>query len=126
MSSRMKAKLVCDALRMAICQCQSQAGLIVHSDRGSQYASKVYRRLLNAYGLIGSMSRPGDCWDNSIAESFFGRLKQERCQWRHYRTRYEAQQDICSISLCFITATNYTHTWDTKVPTNMRQRWQKR
>ena len=40
------------------------------------------------------MSKKGDCWDNAVAESFFGSLKQERCQWRHYQTRYEAQQDI--------------------------------
>ncbi|PTN11565.1 transposase [Nitrosomonas aestuarii] len=69
-----------------------QAGLIVHSDRGSQYASKAYRRLLKSHGYIGSMSRLGNCWNNSVAESFFGSLKQERCQWRHYQTRYAAQQ----------------------------------
>lgn len=94
MSSRMKAKLVCDALRMAIWQRQPSAGLIVHSDRGSQYASKKYRRLLKDNDFIGSMSRLGDCWDNAVAESFFGSLKQERVQWRNYQTRYEAQQDI--------------------------------
>ena len=94
MSTRMKARLVCDALRMAIWQRRTQAGLIVHSDRGSQYASKAYRRLLKSHGFIGSMSRLGNCWDNSVAESFFGSLKQERCQWRHYQTRYAAQQDI--------------------------------
>lgn len=63
MSSRMKAQLVCDALRMAIWQRRPAAGLIVHSDRGSQYASKDYRRLLKAHGLEGSMSRKGNCWD---------------------------------------------------------------
>ena len=94
MSSRMKATLVCDALRMAIWLRRSPPGLIVHSDRGSQYASKAYRNLLKAYGFIGSMSRLGNCWDNAVAESFFGSLKRERCQWRHYQTRHEAQQDI--------------------------------
>jgi transposase InsO family protein len=94
MSSRMKAKLVCDALRMAIWQRRPKAGLIHHSDRGSQYASKSFRRLLSAYQLRGSMSRKGDCWDNAVVESFFGSLKQERVQWRHYQSRYEAQQDI--------------------------------
>jgi putative transposase len=63
MGSRMKAQLVCDALRMAIWQRRPGAGLIVHSDRGSQYASKEYRRLLKAHGIVGSMSRKGDCWD---------------------------------------------------------------
>jgi putative transposase len=94
MGSRMTAQLVCDALKMAIWPRRPDAGLIVHSDRGSQYASKAYRRLLKAQGFIGSMSRKGNCWDNSVAESFFGSLKQERVQWRHYQTRYEAQQDV--------------------------------
>ena len=94
MSSRMKAKLACDALRMAIWQRHPKAGLIHHSDRGSQYASKEFRRLLKAHELKGSMSRKGDCWDNAVVESFFGSLKQERVQWRNYQSRYEAQQDV--------------------------------
>lgn len=94
MSSRMKAQLVCDALKMAIWQRRPKAGLIHHSDRGSQYASRAFRQLLKAHGIKGSMSRKGDCWDNAVVESFFGSLKQERVQWRSYQTRYEAQQDI--------------------------------
>jgi transposase InsO family protein len=94
MSSRMKAQLVCDALKMAIWRRRPTAGLIHHSDRGSQYASKVFRQLLKAHGIKGSMSRKGDCWDNAVVESFFGTLKQERVQWKSYQTRYEAQQDI--------------------------------
>ena len=94
MGSRMKAQLVCDALRMATWQRRPEAGLIVHSDRGSQYASKDYRRLLKANGFVGSMSRKGNCWDNAVAESFFGSLKQERVHWRNYQTRLEAQQDV--------------------------------
>lgn len=94
MSSRMKARLVCDALRMAIWQRQPQAGLIVHSDRGSQYASREYRKLLEIHGFVGSMSRIGDCFDNAVAESFFGSLKQERIHWCHYQTRFSAQQDV--------------------------------
>lgn len=94
MNSRMKAQLVCDALRMAIWRRRPKAGLIHHSDRGSQYASKAFRRLLKAHGFQGSMSRKGDCWDNAVVESFFGSLKQERVQWRSYQTRYEAQQDV--------------------------------
>ena len=94
MSSRMKAQLVCDALHMAIWRRRPEAGLVHHSDRGSQYASKAFRRLLKAHGIKGSMSRKGDCWDNAVVESFFGSLKQERVQWRNYQTRHEAQQDI--------------------------------
>lgn len=101
MSSRMKAQLACDALRMAIWQRRPAAGLIVHSDRGSQYASKDYRRLLKAHGFEGSMSRKGDCWDNAVVESFFGSLKQERVQWRHYQTRHAAQQDVLNYITMF-------------------------
>jgi len=94
MSSRMKAKMVCDALKMAIWQRCPNAGLIHHSDRGVQYASLEFRQLLDVNDFKGSMSRKGNCWDNAVAESFFGSLKQERVQWRSYQTRYEAQQDI--------------------------------
>ena len=94
MGSRMKAQLVFDALTMAIWQRQPEAGLIVHSDQGVQYASHQYRRLLKKHAFIGSMSKKGCCWDNAVAESFFGRLKQERVHWRHYETRYAAQQDV--------------------------------
>ena len=101
MSSRMKAELVCDALKMAIWQRKPGRGLIVHSDRGSQYASHDYRKLIKIYDCVGSMSRKGNCWDNAVAESFFGSLKQERVQWRHYKTRYEAQQDILNYIAIF-------------------------
>jgi len=94
MSSRMKARMVCDALKMAMWQRCPEAGLIHHSDRGVQYASREFRQLLETNDFKGSMSRKGDCWDNAVAESFFGSLKQERVQWRNYQTRYEAQQDI--------------------------------
>ena len=73
----MTAPLVCDALTMAIWQRRPAAGLIHHSDRGSQYASRIFRKLLEDYQFTGSMSRKGNGWDNAVAESFFGSLKQE-------------------------------------------------
>lgn len=91
---QMKAKLVCDALQMALWRRRPKPGLIHHSDRGSQYASDAFRTLLKDNKIVGSMSRKGNCWDNAVAESFFGSLKQERVQWYDYRTRYEARQDI--------------------------------
>ncbi len=75
---------------MAMWQRQPKPGLIHHSDRGSQYASNAFRKLLKLHKLKGSMSKKGDCWDNAVVES----LKQERVHWRHYQTRYAAQQDI--------------------------------
>jgi transposase InsO family protein len=101
MGTRINANLVTDALRMAIWRRKPKPGLIVHSDRGSQYASKAYRRLLKANGLVGSMSRKGDCWDNAVAESFFASLKKERVQWKYYQTRAEAQQDILDYIVMF-------------------------
>lgn len=94
MDKRMTARLACDALTMAIWRRKPAQGLIVHSDQGSQYASYAYRRLIDKNGFTGSMSRKGNCWDNAVAESFFGTLKQERVQWRHYQTRQEAIADI--------------------------------
>ncbi len=94
MDSRMPAKLVCDALLMALWQRRPKKGLIHHSDRGSQYASHAFRKLLDTNDIVGSMSRKGNCWDNAVAESFFGTLKQERVQWYDYRTRREARQDV--------------------------------
>ena len=80
MNMRKNAELVCDALKMAIWNRRSARVLIVHSDRGSQYASKNYRKLLKINKFKGSMSRKGDCWDSAVVESFFGSLKQERVQ----------------------------------------------
>lgn len=105
MNSRMEASLVCDALKMAIWQRQPLAGLIVHSDRGSQYASKLHRDLLEQHRYVGSMSRKGNCWDNSVVESFFGSLKQERVQWQSYKTRNEAKQDILNYITMFYNST---------------------
>ena len=94
MSKRMKAALVCDALTMAYQQRHPDAGLIMHTDRGSQYASKQYRRLLKAYAMIASMSRKANCWDNSVVESFFKTLKVERVYRQTYATRDHARIDI--------------------------------
>ena len=121
MGSRMKAQLVCDALNMAIWQRKPKAGLIVHSDRGSQYASKVYRGLLKRHKLIGSMSRLGNCWDNAVAESFFGSLKQELVQWCNYQTRYEAQQDILKYISMFYNAKRLHSYLDYKSPNQFEQ-----
>ncbi len=116
MSSRMKASLVCDALKMAIWQRQPKPGLIHHSDRGSQYASKAFRKLLKQHGFKGSMSRKGDCWDNSVVESFFGTLKQERVHWRHYQTRYAAQRDILQYISMFYNSTRMHSYLDYRSP----------
>jgi putative transposase len=77
MAEAMESRLVVDALEMAITRRRPEAGLLAHSDRGSQYASDHYRRRLEAEGIVCSMSEVGQCWDNAPVESFFGRLKCE-------------------------------------------------
>ena len=94
MSHRINARLACDALQMAIWNRRPENGLIFHSDRGVQDASHEFRRLLKANGILGSMSRKGDCWDNSVVESFFGKLNSERVHWRNYQIRMEARADV--------------------------------
>jgi putative transposase len=79
---RMGAELVVDALRMAWFRRRPAAGLIFHSDRGSQYASNAFVKQIRTFAMRASMSRKGDCWDNAVAESLFGSLKTE-CVHRH-------------------------------------------
>ena len=94
MSERMKADLVCNALTSAYWRRRPDPGLIMHSDRGSQYASDSHRRLLANYGMVQSMSRRANCWDNAAMESFFKTLKVERAYRVNYPTRTQARLDI--------------------------------
>jgi putative transposase len=94
MQSRMDAALVQAALGMALGRRRPSAGLIHHSDRGSQYACHAYQNLLAEHGICCSMSRKGECLDNAVAERFFGSVKGERTALRHYATRQEARDDV--------------------------------
>lgn len=94
MNTRMTKKLVCDALMMALFKRKFPKDVVIHTDRGSQYCSFRYRKLIKRYGLVGSMSRKGNCWDNAISESFFHTLKVERVQDSCYKTRVSARQSI--------------------------------
>jgi transposase InsO family protein len=94
MRDHMQVELVSSALTMAICQQRPEAGLIHHSDRGVQYASQDYRAVLSAAGIVGSMSRKANCYDNAPMESFFHTLKTELVHHRQYKTRAEAKRDI--------------------------------
>ena len=101
MAPDMQATLVCRALQLAIVQRQPAAGLIVHSNRGSQYASAAHQALLVQHGLIGSMSRKGNCWDNAVCERFFLNLKMERVWQRDYANHAEAMSDIADYIVGF-------------------------
>lgn len=92
--STMTRGLVCDALMMALWRRSFPRGVLCHSDRGSQYCSDDYQKMLKAYGLICSMSRKGNCWDNAIAESFFHTIKTELIYTERYQTREIAKQSV--------------------------------
>jgi putative transposase len=94
MSSHIDTILVQDTLRMALGRRRPSAGLLHHSDRGSQYASHAYQAMLADHGIVCSMSRKGECLDNAVAERFFGSLKREWTVHRSYATRQEARDDI--------------------------------
>ena len=94
MADHMRAELVNQALAMALCQRQPAAGLIMHTDRGSQYGADSYRQLLTQHGIQPSMSRKGNCWDNAVAESFFHTLKTEVISLEDFDTREQTQTAV--------------------------------
>jgi putative transposase len=94
MSPRLHADLVCQALKTAYVRRKPPPGVILHSDRGSQYASAQHRQLLNDFRMLQSMSRRANCWDNAPMESFFKTLKVERVYQLRFETRAEARLDI--------------------------------
>ena len=94
MGERITSRLVVDALEMAVSRRLPGEGLLAHSDRGSQYASEHYQRLLGRHGITCSMSRRGDCWDNAPMESFFASLKKELVHHEDYRSRAEARASL--------------------------------
>ena len=94
MHAQMTSQLVIDALIMALWRRGKPVELLHHSDQGSQYTSEDFRRLLADQGILCSMSKKGDCWDNAVLESFFSSLKTERTSRKHYATRDEARADV--------------------------------
>jgi transposase InsO family protein len=116
MAPTMPAELVCAALQMAIAARQPKPGLVMHSDRGSQYASELHRTLLAHHGLIGSMSRKGNCWDNAVMERFFLNLKMERVWQRDYANPLEAVNDITDYIVNFYNATRLHSTLGYRSP----------
>ena len=94
MGNRQDTELVMRSVLMALGQREGDGPTVLHSDRGSQFTSGDYQDFLDDNGLISSMSAVGSCADNAAAEGFFGRLKRERVNRRHYRTRAEARTDV--------------------------------
>ncbi|WP_271520593.1 DDE-type integrase/transposase/recombinase, partial [Bradyrhizobium sp. CCBAU 53380] len=88
------AQLVTDALLMAVWRRGKPEALLHHSDQGSQYTSEQFQRLMADHGIVCSMSRSGNVWDNAAMESFFSSLKTERTEGKTYSTRDEARADV--------------------------------
>ena len=119
---RMTKKLVTDALRMAWFRRRPAEGLIVHSDRGSQYCSKEFQDALRAYGMRSSMSRKADCWDNAPTESLWGSLKRARIHGKRFATRQAAQSEVMDW-LAFYNATRLHSTLGYVSPMNYEKNW---
>jgi putative transposase len=94
MAEHMRVDLVTDALSMALAHRRPDEGLLHHSDRGVQYASDDYQKLLRDHGMEPSMSNKGDCWDNAVMESFWSTLKTELVNHEQYATHAQARQSI--------------------------------
>jgi transposase InsO family protein len=94
MADHMRTELVADALRMAVAARRPAPGLIFHSDRGTQYTSTEFTDLLAEHQMVQSLSRPGQCWDNAVAESFFSSLKAELIHRQSWATRAQARRAI--------------------------------
>ncbi len=94
MQPNMASKLVIDALSMAAIRRKPEDEILIHSDQGSQYGSDAWHEACESYGFKPSMSRRGNCWDNAVAESFFGSLKKERVRKKIYQTMDEARNDL--------------------------------
>jgi len=122
---RMKKALVIRALMMAVNLRKPPPGLIHHSDRGSQYASHDYQKLLQQHGMICSMSRKGNCWDNAPVERFFSSLKREWTGDRWYRTRLEAIADVREYVVVYYNSKRLHSTLAYMTPINYEKRLNK-
>lgn len=120
---RMTTPIVTDALAMAWFRRRPGPGVIFHSDRGSQYASHAMQARLADYGMTGSMSRKGNCWDNAPTESFFNSLKNERVHGARYRTREEATADLFQYIAVFYNRSRRHSTLNYCSPTQFLQDW---
>lgn len=120
---RMTADIVVDALTMAWFRRKPAPGLIHHSDRGSQYASHAFQARLHEYGMVCSMSRKGNCWDNAPTESFFNSLKNERVHGTRYDTRAEAMADLFDYIEPFYNRRRRHSTLDGASPVKFLEDW---
>lgn len=129
MQPHMQSSLVVDALRMAWFARRPQAGLIVHSDRGSQYCGELFQNQLKVYNMQSSMSRKGDCWDNAPTESLWGHLKVGRLYGMRFKTGRDAKDEVMQwlgfynhsrlhATLGYISPMQFEKNWVSRPPDN--------
>lgn len=123
MDATMGAELVKKAFIMAVTNRKPAKGLLHHSDRGSQYASGLYRKMLADYHVCVSMSCTGNCYDNAVAESFFSTLKREQVDEQDYQTRQHAKTDIFGYIEGFYNSLRRHSTLDYLSPAQFEQRY---
>ena len=116
MATHMRASLVCDAITMAAGRTTIQPGAVFHSDRGRQYTSQEFRDHLEKHNITGSMGRVGQCWDNALAESFFGALKTELVYQTAFPTPEKARQAIAEYIEVFYNRDRLHSALDYKTP----------
>lgn len=121
MGERITADLAVSALDMALTTVSNPHGLLFHSDRGVQYASHAFKKSIKKNGMIHSMSRKADCWDNAVAESFFGTLKQELVYHCKFKTREEAKLAIFDYIEVFYNRIRLHSTLQYQTPENVEQ-----
>jgi putative transposase len=122
MQPHMKKELVFDALRMAWFRRRPERGLIFHSDRGSQYCSHEFQDALKAYGMQSSMSRKGNCWDNSPTKSLWSSLKVARILGKRLTTRRAAKDEVIDW-ISFYNLKRLHSTLNNKIPIQFEQLW---
>lgn len=122
MKERPNQELVNEALMMAVEQRSPEPGLIHHSDQGRLYASTIYTQLLSRFGMVPSMSRKGNCYDNAVAESFFSSLKNELIHHRDYHTRDQARTEIFEYIELFYNRRRIHQSLDYEAPLVYEQR----
>lgn len=125
MSQWINEALVSSALQMAIRHRRPGPGLLHHSDRGSQYASDGYQNILHQVGMVCSMSRKGNCWDNAVMERFFGSLKREWVKDKIYPTREDAKKDLFKYIEWFYNTQRRHATLDYQTPAAVEEQYRR-
>ena len=126
LSSSLDKDSLLQAFRKAVLRRSISPGLIFHSDRGVQYASREFRRKLETHGCIQSMSRKGNCWDNAVAESFFHTLKMQLIHHRHFTSKAQAEQELFKYIEAYYNRRRKHSANEYEAPAVFEEKWMKK